>query len=305
VLAEGRRIEIPHGTGSQFDHGAHDDRSGLIFVAHTARDAVEVLDPHRGGHVRTLGGHPEAAGVVSSEGRVAVTNRGDGSLSIIDALSLAEVQRLAVGWRPNGVALGSGGMAVVGDLGDQSHPPAIVCCDLRAGVVGRLSLPGQPRWCVMEPGTNRVYCAVKHPSLIVVVDARRQQTLASWPMPADGAHGVDVDPVGGRLWVACDGGQLVAVDSASGAILGSWPLPGVPDATFHSPDSGLVHVAVGDLGVIATIDPREPGRVHLTPTGRGAKTTALVRPGRLYAFRPETGDALELIETVTNERSDQ
>jgi hypothetical protein len=37
---------------------------------------------------------------------------------------------------------------------------------------------------------------------------------------------------------------------------GNWTLAGVPDATFFNPKSGLVHVAIGDPGLIQSIDPR-------------------------------------------------
>ena len=48
-------------------------------------------------------------------------------------------------------------------------------------------------------------------------------------------------------------------------------------------------------GVVATIDPAT-GRISICTTEPGAGTTALVRPDRLYAFLPQRGGALELIE---------
>src|ERR1035438_3015741 len=37
-------IEIPNAAGSAFDHGAFDPETRRVFVAHTARDCVEVID---------------------------------------------------------------------------------------------------------------------------------------------------------------------------------------------------------------------------------------------------------------------
>src|SRR5207302_774480 len=116
-----------------------------------------------------------------------------------------------------------------------------------------------------------------------------------WALPAAGAHGIDADEQGQRLFVACDAGELIALDATAGTVLGRWMLPGAPDATFYNPDSGLVHVAVKAPGVVVTIDPAS-GRVSACATEAGAGTTALVRPDRLYAFLPERGGALELIE---------
>jgi DNA-binding beta-propeller fold protein YncE len=66
-------IEIPNSTGSSFDHGAFDRKSRRIFVAHTGRDSVEVIDHDTQRHVATLPGFPEAAGVVADHGIVLVT----------------------------------------------------------------------------------------------------------------------------------------------------------------------------------------------------------------------------------------
>jgi hypothetical protein len=58
------------------------------------------------------------------------------------------------------------------------------------------------------------------------------------------------------LYVACDDHALVEVDIDSGAARNQWPLLGAPDATFFNPVTKLVHVAIGDPGLIDSIDPR-------------------------------------------------
>jgi DNA-binding beta-propeller fold protein YncE len=69
-------IDIPDSTDTLFDHGAFEPRNRRVFVAHTARDRIEVIDCDTGCHLKTLHGFPEAAGVVADEGQVLVTNRG-------------------------------------------------------------------------------------------------------------------------------------------------------------------------------------------------------------------------------------
>jgi hypothetical protein len=41
-------IAIPHAAGSEFDHAAFDPKSRRVFIAHTARDCVEVIDHDAG-----------------------------------------------------------------------------------------------------------------------------------------------------------------------------------------------------------------------------------------------------------------
>src|SRR6478672_9880712 len=98
-------IEIPASAGSSFDHGAFDPKSRRVFVAHTGRDCVEVVDHDAGRHIATLPGFPEAAGVVADDGMVLVTNRGAASLAWVDAAGLETRRVFQVGSRPNGVAI--------------------------------------------------------------------------------------------------------------------------------------------------------------------------------------------------------
>jgi hypothetical protein len=60
-------IALPHPRGTKLDHGAFESNSRRVFVAHTARDSVEVIDVHAGGLIATRAGFPEAAGVAASE----------------------------------------------------------------------------------------------------------------------------------------------------------------------------------------------------------------------------------------------
>ena len=61
-------IAIPGSAGSSFDHGAFDPATRRVFVAHTGRSCVEVIDHDAGKHIATLPDFPEAAGVVAEAG---------------------------------------------------------------------------------------------------------------------------------------------------------------------------------------------------------------------------------------------
>ena len=98
-------IAIPDAAGSEFDHGAFDPATRRIFVAHTGRDRIEVIDHDAGKHIATLPGFPQAAGVVADGGAVLVTNRGAASLAWLDAQSLKTRAVFKTGLRPNGVAI--------------------------------------------------------------------------------------------------------------------------------------------------------------------------------------------------------
>src|SRR3954466_4017314 len=98
-------IAIPHAAGSEFDHAAFDAKSRRVFIAHTARDCVEVIDHEAGKHLATLPGFPGVAGAVADEGQILVTNRGSASLALLDAGTLERRATFRTGGRPNGAAI--------------------------------------------------------------------------------------------------------------------------------------------------------------------------------------------------------
>jgi DNA-binding beta-propeller fold protein YncE len=288
-------IAIPDAAGSEFDHGAFEPTTRRIFVAHTGRDSIEVIDHDAGNHIATLPGFPEAAGVVAEDGAVLVTNRGAASLAWLDAHSLKTEAVFKTGPRPNGVAIvPEQGLAIVASIGDENHGAKLEVFS-RDGRHHALDLPGRPRWCVTDAAAKRVFLAIRDPSMIFVASLPELGDVEHWRLPCGGAHGVDIDHQGNRLYVACDDGAVVEVDIGSGAASAQWPIAGAPDVTFFNPATGLLHVAIGTPGLVQTIDPRT-GASSRTITGAGAHTTALAAPDRLYVFSPSHRGALTLMD---------
>lgn len=287
-------IEIPNARGTSFDHGAFDPKTRRVFVAHTGRDCVEVIDHDASRHIATLEGFPEAAGVVALDGAVLVTNRGAASLAWVDAVTLKTRAVMPTAQRPNGAAVTSSHLAIAACIGDETSEPELQVFRLGASDRWSLKLPGRPRWCVIDADNSRVFLAIREPSMVLVASLPDLQTVQHWGLAPGGAHGMDIDHKNNLLYVACDDGALVEVDAKRGKAQRQWPLVGGPDATFFNPVSGLVHVAIAEPGVVQTIDPRK-NTIETIETAKGAKTTALVVPDRLYVLSPTHGGVLELI----------
>jgi DNA-binding beta-propeller fold protein YncE len=296
-LVEERVIEIPDAADTLFDHGAFEPRSRRVFVAHTARDRVEVIDHDAGRHMATLPGFPEAAGVVAEDGQVLVTNRGAARLAWVDAGTFETKGLFDTGVRPNGVAFVPRlQLAVVACIGDDRHAPVLQAIELKGGRTRSIELQGRPRWCVADAEGTRVFLAIREPSMILVATLPQLDDVKHWSLPSDGAHGLDIDHAKRHLYVACDGGALIEVGSDDGQIMRQWPLAGGPDATFFNRASSLVHVAIGEPGLIQSIDTRSGASTELV-TAASAKTTALVPPHHLYVFSSAHKGALVLRES--------
>ena len=289
-------IKIPNAVGSAFDHGAFDRKTRRLFIAHTARDCVEVIDHDAQKHIATLPGFPGVAGAVVDDGEVLVTNRGAASVAWLDAATLETKAVLKTGTRPNGAAIvkrkALGIAACIGDEGEEPTLQAFALNDRKRQAA--IKLPGRPRWCVIDAAAERIFLCIREPSMVFVASLPDLEPIAQWKLPSGGAHGLDIDHARGRLYAACDEGALVEIDSSSGEITNVWPIAGAPDVTFFTPLTGRVHVAIGEPGLIDTIDPRSGDNIR-TVTADGAHTTVLA-PGRLYVISPAHGGLLVLAD---------
>jgi YVTN family beta-propeller protein len=290
-------IAIPDAAHSAFDHGAFDASSRRVFIAHTARDCLEVIDHDNGKHIATLPGFPGAAGAVTDDGQVLVTNRASASVSLLDAGTLETRALFKTGGRPNGaVIVARSGLAIAACIGYDGETPTLQLFGLRDRKHVSIDLPGRPRWCVTDAAAERVFLCIRKPSMVLVARLPDLGAVTHWKIPSSGAHGLDIDHSNNRLYVACDDSTLVEMSSISGEVTNVWPIAGPPDVTFFNPATGLVHVAIGEPGLVETVDPRT-GRSMQTMTGTGAHTTVLVPPDQLYVISPAHGGILVLSDS--------
>jgi YVTN family beta-propeller protein len=290
-------IAIPGAAGSGFDHAAFDAKSRRVFIAHTARDCVEVIDHDAGRHLATLPGFPGVAGAVADDGQILVTNRGSASVALLDAHSLTTRATFKTGARPNGaVIVARSDLAIAACIGDDKEAPTLQLFGLSDHKHVSIELPGRPRWCVTDAAAERLFLCIREPSMVLVARLPDLGAVTHWKIPSSGAHGLDIDHSTGRLYVACDDSTLVEMSSTSGEVTNVWPIGGPPDVTFFNPATGLVHVAIGEPGLVESIDPRN-GHGTRTVTGAGAHTTALVAPDQLYVISPAHGGILVLSDT--------
>jgi len=290
-------IAIPAAAGSAFDHAAFDPKSRRVFIAHTARDCIEVIDHDAGKHIATLPGFPGAAGAVADDGQFLVTNRGSASIALLDSDTLKTRATFKTGGRPNGAAfVARSGLAIAACIGEDGETPTLQLFGLNDRRHASIDLPGRPRWCVTDTAAERVFLCIREPSMVLVVRLPDLTTVAQWQVPSGGAHGLDIDHARGRLYVACDDAALVEMSSTLGEVTNVWPIAGPPDVAFFNPASGLVHVAIGEPGLVETIDPRTGSGARIM-TGTGVHTTALVAPDRLYVISPMHGGVLVLSDT--------
>jgi DNA-binding beta-propeller fold protein YncE len=290
-------IDLPaHRTDDGFDHAAVHAASGHLYVAHTANDAVDVIDLSANRYLRTIPDLKGVAGVLVSEDRglVFTSNRGEDTVSIFPEGRESEARKVKVGIHPNGLAFAPGrGILMAANVGDPKVPGSttVSFVDVAAErMISDLAVPGRTRWCLVDHQTRAFYVNIRDPPQIVVIDAAHTDRITrSLPVPAAGPHGLDLDPVRGQLFCACDAGRLIVLNRTTGQMLADRPLSGAPDVLFYNPLLGHLYVAVGDPGVIDVFDVQTMEKLETRPTEKGAHTIAMdAERGTVYAFLPRT-----------------
>lgn len=290
-------IDLPAHVGpGGFDHAAIHEQTRRLYVAHTANDAVDVIDCAREAFIRSIDGLRGVAGVLVSDdlNHAFTSNRGEDSVGIFRPGAEDSVAKVPVGVGPNGLALDPRRETLLAaNVGNPaiaaSFTLSVVDIGTRA-MRGAIPVPGRTRWTIYDSARDRFFVNIANPPQIVTVRADEPVHVdKTYEVPALGPHGLDLDADTGRLLCACDDGQLLALEAATGRVLGTVTLSGPPDVIFVDPGLARCYVAMGDPGVIDVIDVRTLRRVESVPTEPGAHTTALdPRCHRLYVFLPKT-----------------
>lgn len=278
----------PHMPGG-FDHADVHLQSGWVFVAHTATGTVEVIDGQESRQLATVKGCPDASGVLCAqdEGLVFAAARGAGKVLVIEARAGTVVKELMVGPRPNALAWDSGRQRLlVADVEDLSGR---LIDSATGSLVQLIMLPGRPRWAVYHAERDRFLVNIREPATVLVLAGKDGAQMEAWPVSSDGPHGLDTDLAGGKAFVACDGGMIVALDLASGREIARAPIAGEPDVVWHNPSRNRLYVAIGKPGLIEVVDTRLLTPVEKVTTEEGAHTMAFDQIcQRLYVFLPRT-----------------
>jgi len=97
-------VDLPPHVGSGgFDHAAVYQATGRVYVAHTANDAIDVIDMPTRKHVGTIGGLTAVAGALvdDASGLVFTSNRGEDTVGIFAVSDEQRVDKVGVGRKPN------------------------------------------------------------------------------------------------------------------------------------------------------------------------------------------------------------
>jgi DNA-binding beta-propeller fold protein YncE len=273
-------VDLPaHVKTGGFDHAAVLERTGHVYVAHTANDAIDIIDIEARKYVGSVGGLPAVAGALVSASPEAIftSNRGENTVGMFGPDDAGPVAKVAVGVRPNGLAYDPGRRRLLAaHVGDPAVPGSCTVSVIDVAARKRITdipVAGRTRWTVYDPVADVFHVNIADPPQIVVIAAGDppgiRRVVSS---PQAGPHGLDIDVERRRLFCACDAAMFLEVDADSGSVLAAEPIAGVPDVVFCNPALRRVYVAIGDPGVIEVFDTTPFRRRETVTTEAGAHT---------------------------------
>jgi DNA-binding beta-propeller fold protein YncE len=286
----------PHLKKGGFDHAAVHGGTGRVYVAHTANDAVDMIDGSTRRYVGSVQDLPSVAGALVSEedGLVFTSNRGEDTVGIFSSTGDGKVTKVGVGVYPNGRAYDPGRhRLLVANVGNPAIPGSFTVSIVDVAQEARITdvrVSGRTRWTVFDPEAEVFYVNIADPAEIVVVGGENPveaQRIAA--IPSAGPHGLELDAATRQLFCACDGKQVVGVDADSGEITSQVEIGGAPDVIFFNASLRRLYVAIGDPGLIEVVDTDTMRRCETVRTEKGAHTLAFhAVSNTLYALLPET-----------------
>jgi len=296
-------IELPeHIQPGGFDHADIHPASRTLYVAHTCNNALDVIDCAAGKYSHSIANLTGVAGALVSGDRVFTSNRGENTVGIFPVSDESQIITIPVGERPNGLAFDPArNLLLAANVGNPDIPNSFTLSVVGAEqgeMIYSIPVPGRTRWAIFNPQTDSFYVNIADPAVIVVVKADAPgQISKTFPIPAAGPHGLDLDAANQRLFCACDAGRLVTAGLPEGKIQSESALSGTPDVIFFHPAIQRLYVAVGDPGVIDVFDTKTMMRIESVETGKGAHTFALEKAhNTLYAFLPQTHSAAVFVD---------
>jgi DNA-binding beta-propeller fold protein YncE len=310
-------VDLPaHAKAGGFDHAAVHEPTGRVYVAHTANDALDVIDIETRKHVASVPGLPAVAGALVASDLVFTSNRGENTVGIfhmggpdtvphapqrsprpgeaVAPVGTLRVEKVGVGVKPNGLAYDPRrARLLAAHVGDPAIPGSCTVSVIDVPSRKRLAdvpVAGRTRWTVYDPIADAFHVNIMDPPQIAVVESgdpvriRRVVTVSH-----AGPHGLDLDVERRRLYCACDAAVLLEVEADGGDVRATEAIAGVPDVVFFNPGLDRLYVAIGDPGVIEVFDTAPLRRRQTVVTEAGAHTLSFDAARNLVcAFLPAT-----------------
>jgi DNA-binding beta-propeller fold protein YncE len=274
-----------------FDHFAIDVKHNRLFATPEEYKAVLVLDSNSGELIHTIRGVEKPHAILYREdlNRLYVTDGEAGDLKIFDGRTYAPLSTVKLKLDADSVGYDTATQFLYVDNGggDANETFSMISVvDTAAGKkVTDIRVDGDTLEAMaLEKSSPKLYVNNKAKSQVDVIDRNKREIVASWPVTKGKTNvAIALDEANQRLFVACRGGNIVVLDTASGQELEALPITkGVDDLVYDAASRRLYAAADGNVDVYEQSDPDHYKLLGKVPTGPLARTALLVPALKRY-----------------------
>lgn len=275
-----------------FDLMAIDNAGHRLFVAAQENNSLEVLDLEAGKLARSVPGMKQPKGVlyVPETNRLYIGNYADGSVRVLDGRSLEQLASIDVKEAANNVRYDAAGKLVYVGYGKTFGAIGVIDPATNS-LIASIKLAAFPKQFAFEKSGPRMFVNVPTANHVAVIDRSTRTVVATWPVhEAKDNVPIALDEAHHRLFVGCDPGKFVVLDTHTGKSVASLAIAPEADGIAYDAERHRIYVSCGE-GVVEVIEQADPDHykvVHHQATASGAGTSLFVsETGRLYVAVPQ------------------
>jgi DNA-binding beta-propeller fold protein YncE len=284
-------IELKGPVGG-LDHLALDAKQGRLFVANTANGSLDIVDLKAGKLLKQVPGQGGIAGIDYDSGSDRVfVGAGDGGIcNVFEGQSYELLKRIPLGIEVDNVR-----------YNPRTQRIYVVHADKELSVIDAkdysvrqpIALPTSLGAFKLESSRPRLYANAKNDG-VIAIDTEADKIIGRFSVAPAGVNAsVAIDEPNHRLFIGCrKNPALVIMDSDTGKILASVPIPGgVDDLSFDARRGRIYASCGGAIAVIRQIDADRYEALATIPTVTGARTSIFSPDaGQLYLAVPRRAD---------------
>jgi DNA-binding beta-propeller fold protein YncE len=278
------------------DHLAVDAKRGRLFVANTAGDSLDVVDLKAGKLLKQVPGQGRIRGIAYSPeaDRVFVGNGSGGVCNTFDGENYELLKSVPLGVDADNVR-----------YNPRTRRIYVVHADSEVSVIDAtdytrrspIALPESLGAFQLEAGRPRMYINAKL-GQVVAIDSDKDEVIGRFPVAPAGVNAaLAIDEPNHRLLVGCrKNPALVVMDSDTGKIVASVPIPGDVDDVSFDERRRRIYASCGDgaIAVIGQVDADRYEPLATVPTVKGARTSIFnAKDGKLYLAVPRRAERPE------------
>lgn len=291
-----KTIVLPGGGG--FDYlNAHAD-SRRLYVAHSQTiDVIDMDKDEKVGQVEGVtGAHGTAIAAAAKHGFATAGRKK--KLIAFDLETLKVLKEIDTDEGPDACMYASS----VDEAWAINHRAGTVTCvDAKTFDVKATIAVGGTLEFAAEVG-DKVFVNIEDKGQVAVIDAKAHKLITKYDVGADEPAGLAADAKTGVLFIGCGSKKLVAMDSATGKVLGTYDIGSHCDAVAFDAATSKAYASCAD-GATYVLHEKDAKTFELEkpiPTARGGKCCAIdATSHKLYVAvaprRGEAGDAKVLV----------